>query len=208
VETTVQRTDATSTHVDLTNATIPELVEHVLASTRKTALLLLVGYPEPAATIVRAVRTEPHLTGILIGDPAGRAESTGWSRLLGQDGTGVPYLRYLPETLGHAAAGVASRVEQRLQEPPSFVALEGYDTVQVVAAGLRLAGDDRAGLSRALPRIEVAGTRGLIRFSREAGVPTLQWVWPPVQAAARLALGEPATVLEQRAVVGGASSRR
>jgi hypothetical protein len=77
----------------------------------------------------------------------------------------------------------------RLGEPPSFVALEGYDTIQVLAGGLRLAGDDRQRLGRALAHINVAGTRGPLRFSRAPGIGVLQWVWPPVQVVAHTDAG-------------------
>jgi hypothetical protein len=150
------------------------------------ALLLLVGYPEPLAGIVRAVRADSRFDQLLVGDPAGRAEFPQWSQLLGDDGLGVPYLRYLPAALSKFGAGVASTLAQRLGEAPSFVALEGYDTIRVLGESLRLGGPDRARLVNALPRLKVQGTRGLLQFSRAPGVSVLQWVRPPVQVAARM----------------------
>jgi ABC-type branched-subunit amino acid transport system substrate-binding protein len=198
IEGRFQSSQAACTRIDAASVTVSELVDLLRSSTGEVALLLLVGYPEPAVTIVRAVRSDPRLDDVLIGDPAGRAECAEWSKLLGHQGLGVPYLRYLPERLDDKAVSVASRLEERLHEPPSFVALEAYDAVEVVAGGLRLGGRDRSGLSEALARVEVPGTRGLIRFSRAPGVSVLQWVWPPVQVAARMTAGVHATLLYQR----------
>lgn len=128
-------------------------------------LLLLVGYPEPAASIVEGVRT-----GMRIGDPAGRAEFPEWRELLGARGADVPYLSYFPEKFGPLGWHVEERLAQVLGERPSFVGFEGYDAVQVALGGA-----------------EVAGTRGTISFARTAG-PVRQWQWPPVQVA--LSAGE------------------
>jgi ABC-type branched-subunit amino acid transport system substrate-binding protein len=141
-------------------------------------LLLLVAHPEPMTAIARAVGS-----GVRLGDPAGRVEFGGWP--------GVPYLSYAPSVLSRFGAEVAERLEHELGEPPSFVALEGYDAILVLAAALHLAGPDREAIARALPAVEVEGTRGTIRLSRVPGIPVLQWAWPPVrvtEAAAR-ALG-------------------
>jgi hypothetical protein len=119
-----------------------------------------------------------------VGDPAGRAEFPEWAQLLGRYGLGVPYLRYLPAALGEFGASVASRLAQRLGQAPSFVALEGYDTIRVLGEALRVAGDDRQRLAHALPSVKVQGTRGLLQFTHTPDVPVLQWVWPPVQVVA------------------------
>jgi hypothetical protein len=86
--------------------------------------------------------------------------------------------------LDEFGTSVASRLAERLGEAPSFVALEGYDTIRVLGESLRLAGANRERLAHALGRVRVAGTRGLLQFTRAPGVPVLQWVWPPVQVAA------------------------
>lgn len=70
-----------------------------LADDRATALLLLVGYPEPAVSIVKAVRRDPRLADILIGAPAGQPEFAEWARLLGEDGAAIPFLSYRAERL-------------------------------------------------------------------------------------------------------------
>ena len=69
------------------------------STTRATALLLLVGHPEPAVSIVKSVRRDPRLAEIMIGAPAGQPEFAEWARLLGDDGAAIPFLRYLPERL-------------------------------------------------------------------------------------------------------------
>uniref|UniRef100_A0AAU2JHH1 ABC transporter substrate-binding protein n=1 Tax=Streptomyces sp. NBC_00049 TaxID=2903617 RepID=A0AAU2JHH1_9ACTN len=157
------------------------LVEH-----RATALLLLVGNPEPAVPIVKAVRHDQRLSEILIGAPAGQPEFAEWTRLLGDDGAAIPFLRYLPERPGPLGARVGAVLRERLAEVPSFVAFEGYDTVAALAEVLRSHGaDDRARTAEAWPHVEVDGTRGRIRFSRTPGISVWQWAWPPVQVADR-----------------------
>ncbi|MEU5915398.1 ABC transporter substrate-binding protein [Streptomyces sp. NPDC047141] len=150
-----------------------------------TALLLLVGSPEPAVPIVRAVRGDRRLADLLIGAPAGQPEFAGWTEALGADGAGVPFLRYLPERLGPLGARVREELAERLGEAPSFVALEGWDTVTVLASLLRSHGTDRAAIAEAWPHVAVEGTRGPIRFSRTPGIGLWQWTGAPVQVADR-----------------------
>jgi hypothetical protein len=64
-----------------------------------TALLLLAGHPEPAVSIVKAVRHDPRPVEVMIGAPAGQPELAGWATLLGDTGAAIPFLRYLPERL-------------------------------------------------------------------------------------------------------------
>jgi ABC-type branched-subunit amino acid transport system substrate-binding protein len=161
-----------------------------LVGSRATALLLLVGYPEPAVPIVESVRRDPRLAGILIGAPAGQPESAEWASLLGDDGAAIPFLRYLPERHSPLGARVEAVLRERLGEAPSFVALEGYDTIAVLADMLRSHGTDRARWADGWSRVAVQGTRGQIRFSRVPGIGVWQWAWPPVQVVAREA-GDP-----------------
>jgi ABC-type branched-subunit amino acid transport system substrate-binding protein len=163
----------------------PAEVCDALVAHRATALLLLVGHPEPAVSVVRAVRRDERLVRVLIGAPAGQPEFAGWAAALGDDGAGIPFLRYLPERLGPLGTRVATALRERLAEAPSFVALEGYDTVLVLAEALRAHGVDRARTAAAWPRVAVEGTRGRIRFSRTPGVGVWQWTWPPLQVADR-----------------------
>ncbi|MER7986199.1 ABC transporter substrate-binding protein [Streptomyces noursei] len=150
-----------------------------------TALLLLVGHPEPAVSIVRAVRRDQRLAGLLMGAPAGQPEFASWATSLGDDGAAIPFLRYLPERLGPFGARVAAALRERLAEPPSFVAFEGYDTVAVLAEVLRSHGPERAGIAGAWPHVAVEGTRGPIRFARTPGIGVWQGDGAPVQVVDR-----------------------
>ena len=157
-----------------------ELVEN-----RATALLLLVGHPEPAVSIVKSVRRDPRVAEVLIGAPAGQPEFTEWMTLLGDDCAAIPFLRYLPERLSPLGARVETTLRERLAEAPSFVAFEGYDTIAVLAEILRSHGTDRAGIAGSWPHVVVEGTRGLILFSRTPGISVWQWTWTPTQVVHR-----------------------
>jgi ABC-type branched-subunit amino acid transport system substrate-binding protein len=156
-----------------------------LVGNRATAVLLLVGYPEPAASIVKSVRGDERLAEVMIGDPAGRPEFVEWSKLLGDDGVAIPFLRYLPERLSPLGSRVGTALREVLAEAPSFVAFEGYDTVAVLAEVLRVHGADRARIADAWPSVAVEGTRGQIQFCRTPGISVWQWAWPPIQVVAR-----------------------
>ncbi|MGW0186882.1 ABC transporter substrate-binding protein [Streptomyces sp. NPDC003362] len=174
------------TVVELDASTLtPAALCDALADNRATALLLLVGFPEPAVPIVRAVRRDQRLADVLLGAPAGQPEFSEWAALLGDDGAGVPFLRYLPEQFGPLGTRVGAALRERLAEAPSFVAFEGYDTVTVLADVLRAHGPDRARIAAAWPRVAVEGTRGKIRFSRTPGISVWQWAWPPAQVVDR-----------------------
>ncbi|MFH8381436.1 ABC transporter substrate-binding protein [Kitasatospora sp. NPDC018058] len=161
-------------------AVCDELVEH-----GATALLLLAGHPEPAVSIVKSVRRDRRLAEIVIGAPAGQPEFAEWVALLGDDGSAIPFLRYLPERLSPLGARVETALRERLGEAPSFVAFEGYDTVAVLADLLRSHGADRARIAESWPCVAVEGTRGRIRFSRTPGIGVWQWAWPSVQVVDR-----------------------
>ncbi|MGW0315616.1 ABC transporter substrate-binding protein [Streptomyces flavidovirens] len=168
-----------------TNALTPETLCDALVDHGATALLLLVGHPEPAVPIVRAVRGDLRLAEILIGAPAGQPEFAEWTAVLGEDGAGIPFLRYLPERLGPLGERVGKELLERLGEAPSFVAFEGWDTVAVLADVLRSHGTDRAAIAESWPRVAVEGTRGPIRFSRTPGISVWQWAWTPIQVVDR-----------------------
>ncbi|TDP97258.1 ABC transporter substrate-binding protein [Labedaea rhizosphaerae] len=155
----------------------PDAVCDELAATRATALLLLAGYPEPAVSIVRAVRRDPRLAEVVIGAPAGQPEFPGWAARLGGEGAAIPFLRYLPARLGPLGVRVEAALRVRLAEAPSFVAFEGYDTIAVLAEVLRSAGS--------WADVAVEGTRGPIRFARMPGIGVWQWAWAPVQVVDR-----------------------
>ncbi|MDX3310585.1 ABC transporter substrate-binding protein [Streptomyces sp. NPDC054884] len=161
-------------------AVCDELVHH-----RATALLLLTGHPEPAVSIVKSVRRDQRLAEIMIGAPAGQPEFAEWAALLGDDGSAIPFLRYLPERLSPLGARVETALRERLGEAPSFVAFEGYDTVAVLADVVRSHGANRARIAESWPRVAVEGTRGKIRFSRTPGISVWQWAWTSVQVVDR-----------------------
>jgi hypothetical protein len=156
-----------------------------LVDSGASALLLLLGHPEPAVSMVKAVRRDPRVADILIGAPAGQPEFADWARILGGDGTGIPFLRYLPDRLSPLGARVAPALRQRLKEPPSFVAFEGYDTVTVLADVLASCGVERTSVAASWPGVGVEGTRGPITFCRAPGIGVWQWAWAPTQVVDR-----------------------
>src|SRR5690242_10561843 len=122
----------------------PTAVCDELVGNCATALLLLVGHPDPAVSIVKSVRYDQRLAEIMIGAPAGQPEFAEWAALLGRDGAGIPFLRYLPGRLSPLGARVEAALRERLAAAPSFVAFEGYDTIRVLADVLCSHGLDRA----------------------------------------------------------------
>jgi len=166
-------------------ALAPGAVCDELVDNRATALLLLVGHPEPAVSIVKSVRSDPRLAEVMIGAPAGQPEFAEWATLLGDEGGAIPFLRYLPGRHGLLGARVERALQERLGEAPSFVAFEGYDTVAVLADVLRADGAGPARTAEAWPRVDLEGTRGRIRFSRTPSIGVWQWAWAPVQVVDR-----------------------
>lgn len=167
------------------SALAPTAICNELVELRATALLLFVGYPEPAVSIVRSVRRDQRLAGMLIGAPAGQPEFAEWAMLLGDDGNAIPFLRYLPERLSALGVRVEAALRERLAEAPSFVAFEGYDALTVLADVLRWHGVDGVRDAGFWSRVVVEGTRGKIQFSRTPGISVWQWAWPPVQVVDR-----------------------
>jgi ABC-type branched-subunit amino acid transport system substrate-binding protein len=163
----------------------PTTVCEQLVESGATAVLLLVGHPEPAVSIVKTVRGHERLGETLIGAPAGQPELPAWATLLGEHATSIPFLRYLPESLSPLGARVEAALRERLMGAPSFVAFEGYDTIAVLADLLRSHDTDRAAIAASWPRIALEGTRGEIRFSRTPGISVWQWAWPPIQVVDR-----------------------
>lgn len=141
-----------------------------------TAVLLLVGHPEPAVSIVKAIRADPRLSEVLIGAPAGQPEFTEFTTLLSDDSPGIPFLRYLPDHL----TPLGARVKATLHSP-SFVAFEAYDAILVLASVLRTVGPDRAAIAKSWPTINLPGTRGQLHFTRVPGIPVWQHPNPPIQ---------------------------
>ena len=166
-------------------ALAPTAICDEVAGNRASALLLLVGYPEPAVSIVKAVRHDQRLTEVMIGAPAGQPEFAEWPKLLGDDSAGIPFLRYLPERLSPLGVRVQAAVRERLAETPSFIAFEGYDTIAVLAEMLRSHGAERARIAEFWPSVTAQGTRGQIQFSRMPGINVWQWAWAAIQVVDR-----------------------
>jgi hypothetical protein len=152
-------------HFDEVHVLAPAEVGDRLAGIGATALVLLAGHPEPATTLVRTVRGDPRLAGVMIGAPAGQPELADWGEL----GAGIPFLRYLPDRL----TPLGERVEAALRGRPSFVAFEGYDTIVALTERLR---------RRGWADVHVHGTRGEIGFTRGR---VWQWADAPIQVAVR-----------------------
>ncbi|MER5887543.1 ABC transporter substrate-binding protein [Streptomyces sp. NPDC001941] len=163
----------------------PQGVCDALAAEEATALLLLVGTPDPAVPLVKAVRGDRRLTDVLIGAPAGQPEFSEWASLLGDDGAGVPFLRYLPERLTALGGRVESVLRERLGREPSFVAYEGYDAATALGHVLRSHGTDRARIAEAWADAEVEGTRGRFGFARTPDTGVWQATGMPLQVADR-----------------------
>jgi ABC-type branched-subunit amino acid transport system substrate-binding protein len=166
-------------------ALTPDTVCDELVDNHATALLLLVGHPEPAVPIVKAVRRDERLAELMIGAPAGQPEFAEWATLLGDDGAAIPFLRYRPEHLSPLGVRVEAALREQLTEAPSFVAFEGYDTIAVLADVLRSHGTDPARIAESWPHVAFEGTRGQIQLSRTPGIDVWQWTWPPIQIADR-----------------------
>lgn len=158
-----------------------------LRDSRCNAVLILTGYPDPAIPIVRAIRGDEALAQVLIGAPAGQPELPGWHARLGPVGAGIPFLRYLPEPLSPLGLEVTATLAGALGEPPSFVALEGYDAILVLAEWVRTGGFAMppAPASAAWDELSVSGTRGPISFSRSSGSMVAQWADCPLQIVDR-----------------------
>ncbi|KJY42713.1 amino acid ABC transporter substrate-binding protein [Streptomyces sp. NRRL B-1568] len=167
------------------HALTPTAVCDALVDKSATALLLLVGHPEPAVSIVKSVRRDPRLAEIMIGAPAGQPEFAEWATSLGDDSAAIPFLRYLPDRLSPLGARVETALRERLAAAPSFVAFEGYDTITVLADVLRSHGTDRASTAASWPRVAVEGTRGKIQFTRTPGISVWQWASAPIQVVDR-----------------------
>jgi len=103
------------------------------------------------------------------------------------DAVQVPFLSYTrPGHLTSQGKQMWAEFEKRYGREPTFVALEGYDAVVVLAHAFEDAGTTEPTKIRdALNRIEVEGTRETIRFSTEpTGMVHQQWKWPPVSVVA------------------------
>lgn len=147
-------------------------------------LLLLIAYPEPLRSVVAEVQAHGLVPPTcFLGDPAGRTVFPDWWEVTGIEAVRVPFLSYArPADLSLAGEQMAADFAREYGRKPTFVALEGYDSILVLAHAFEDAGSTEPAKARAaLCRIELEGTRGTIKFSTEpAGVVHQQWKWPPV----------------------------
>jgi ABC-type branched-subunit amino acid transport system substrate-binding protein len=168
----------------------------------RSIALLLVGYPQPLEAIVRALADRGLLTGALaLGDPAGRAIFPDWWATAGEHGATASFLSYqLPGRLTQKGWQAAAAFYERQGREPSFVALEGYDTIAVLAHALERTPDLSAeSICAALRAVAAPGARGVVRFAVEPeGAVHHQWAWPPVCVAAR---GDPGRPLSEADVL-------
>jgi ABC-type branched-subunit amino acid transport system substrate-binding protein len=158
-----------------------ERIRHLASSFAPAALLLLVNYPEPLASIMSELRSERR-AGLVCCDPAGRAVLPDWWDVVGDDGIGVPFLAYQhPGELASAGHRMADAFARQHGRQPTFVALEGYDSVIAVLTAIEIArGAEPNNLCEALRHCAIQGTRGEIRFSTDpTGSVHQQWTWPP-----------------------------
>lgn len=172
---------------------IAEQVAELAAGTSPSIALLLVAYPQPLAAIIKAF-TDRGVLGahLALGDPAGRAVFPDWSETTGDAGASASYLSYqLPGELTSTGRAIEAVFSERHHRHPSFVALEGYDAILVLADALERAANLTAEvLATALAAVEVPGTRGVIRFTSEpGGVVHNQWASSPLCVVARGAPG-------------------
>ena len=164
------------------NSLSPAEFSEALAADGATALLILAGYPEPAASVVKAVRSAAGIDDVLIGTPAGQAEFAQWKALLGHDGTGIPFLSYLPLELPPLGQEIQDCLRAYLNCPPSFVAFEGFDTILALVDALDRGEAHDQGLWAG---VDIQGTRGRITFSKVPGISVWQWAWPPIAVVER-----------------------
>lgn len=161
-----------------------ELCDKVIES-KATALLLLVGYPDPAIPLVKAIRKDARLQSILIGAPAGQPEFNGWINLLGTNGSSIPFLRYMPKKLNSLGQYVLEEIRKVLNEAPSFVALEGYDAILLLSSIMSLYGVHRNSIAESWSQVTINGTRGEIKLSQGPAMNLWQWQEAPVQVVDR-----------------------
>jgi ABC-type branched-subunit amino acid transport system substrate-binding protein len=147
-------------------------------------LLLLMGYPEPLHSLIGEARNRALFPpACFLGDPAGRTVFPDWWEIAGTDAIQIPFLSYArPDRPTENGKRVSVDFKSRYGREPTFVALEGYDSVLVLARAFEDAGSmEPLDVRAALRRIDVKGARGTVRFTTEReGVVYQQWKWPPV----------------------------
>lgn len=150
-----------------------------------TALVVLIGNPDLAASLITSVRNDKRLPEMLIGAPAGQPELSDWVTRLGPHCASIPFLRYLPSEFTQLGKHVAAGLREQMSEEPSFVAFEGYDTIRTLVEVMRSHGTQRREIAAAWSNLQVHGTRGDISFSQTNGSNFWQWNSAPLQIAER-----------------------
>ncbi len=161
-----------------------ELCDKVIES-RVTAVLLLIGYPDPVIPLVKTIRNDARLKNILIGAPAGQPEFNGWVNSLGRNGSSIPFLRYMPKKLNSLGQYAFEEIHKVLHEKPSFVALEGYDAIHLLSRIMGLYGINRNSIAESWSQVIINGTRGEIKLSQSPEMNLWQWQEAPVQVVDR-----------------------
>jgi ABC-type branched-subunit amino acid transport system substrate-binding protein len=150
-------------------------------------LLLLISDADPLRSMIEECRSHGFVPPkCFLGDPAGRAGFPEWWRTVRTKSTPIPFLSYSRwDGLTPVGKRAVREFEKQFGRQPTFVALEGYDSVLSLGRAFVEAGStDPARDCDALRRIQCEATRGTIRFSTEpAGVVHQQWKWPPVCVA-------------------------
>ncbi|NJB37787.1 hypothetical protein [Croceivirga sp. JEA036] len=80
---------------------------------------------------------------------------------------------------------VFTEIRHRLKEEPSFVALEGYDAILVLAEITNQFGTSHEDIADSWAKVSVEGTRGEITLSKSTESMFAQWQEAPVQVVER-----------------------
>lgn len=151
-------------------------------------LLLMMAYPDPLRSVVSDARAHGLVPpACFLGDPAGRTVFPEWWEIAGTLATQIPFLSYIGVGgLTDRGKRMSADFERQYRREPTFVALEGYDAILVLADAFDDAGTTEPDkVLKALRQVRQEGTRGTITFLTEpTGVVHQQWKWPPVSVVA------------------------
>jgi ABC-type branched-subunit amino acid transport system substrate-binding protein len=181
MEDRLRKSNVRFTRVPWENGGLLQRIREAREMMEPAALLLLLAYPQPLGSALQQLRPE-RLAGLMCGDPAGRPVFSDWWNVAGEEGVGVPFLAYQrPKQLAPTGSRFAAEFVRQYAREPTFVALEGYDSVLAVATAIDAAESLNAkDICASLRNVAIQGTRGEIRFSSESeGVVHQQWKWPP-----------------------------
>jgi ABC-type branched-subunit amino acid transport system substrate-binding protein len=191
VETRLSELGVRCTRVNLAGRSPRRVAEEIVALSEPSPdiVLLLVSHPQPLGSLLRELRIKSSgRSHMRLGDPAGRVIFPDWWDVAGETAAHMPFLAYArPDRLTPEGQELRSRFRARYGREPTFVALEGCDTVLALAGAIHAAGATRPSeICAALRVTEVRGTRAAFRFStEEQGLVHQQWRWPPVFVVTR-----------------------